>query len=299
MPGRRMSPPQSPPPPPTATTTTTSFGDFSSRLFTRTASSSSSTSSSSSLSRSRGYATGASKENWEQLRDAGHKVNPCNSPLHPAALAGVPLASLDEAVKSIQESYDPHSLCFICGNAHPDGLKLKSFRSEENGRHPSALRSVVKISDNYQGLPGIVSTGILDSLMICHGSWQAGVALMDKAILPRPPLTFTKSFSVQIVDRLPPGTEVEINTETITVEDSREPYVVKVKMELREVMKNDGLRGGDASGAGGGREEGWGGGGGGLESWEGADGGGGVAKATVFAVSEAMYLKVGAVRSMW
>lgn len=57
-----------------------------------------------------------------------------------------------------------------------------------------------------------MSTGILDSLMICHGSWQAGIALMDKAILPRPPLTLTKSFSVQIQNRLPPGTKVEIIT---------------------------------------------------------------------------------------
>ena len=198
-------------------------------------------------------------------------MNPCNSPLHPAAIAGMPVPNPHEPSKSIQGSYDAHSQCFICGNAHPNGLNLKSYRSVEKGRHPSALRSVVTISENYQGLPGIVSTGILDSLMICHGSWQSGVALMDKAILPRPPLTLTKNFSVKIEDRLPPGVEIEVNTEDITVDDKREPYVVKVKMELREA---------------------------GIEG-EGAPANSGGRKATVFAVAEAVYQKVGAVRSMW
>ena len=46
-------------------------------------------------------------------------------------------------------------------------------------RNPSALRSSVVVGDAHQGLPGIVSTGIMDALMICHRSWQAGIALMD------------------------------------------------------------------------------------------------------------------------
>jgi hypothetical protein len=80
---------------------------------------SSSSSSSSLLSPSRGFrappACGRAKEEWEQLQSAGHEVNPCNSPTHPAALAGIPLPVPGEATKSIQESYDAHSLCFICG----------------------------------------------------------------------------------------------------------------------------------------------------------------------------------------
>lgn len=208
--------------------------------------------------------TAKAKELWEQHISAGHEVNPCNSPRHPAALAGIPLNE-GEVHKSIQEAYDAHSLCFVCGNAHPDGLNLRSYRAEDEVRHTSALRSRVAISDNYQGLPGIVSTGILDSLMICHGSWQAGIALMDKAILPRPPLTLTKSFSVEIVDRLPPGMEVEINTDAIHISDKREPYEVKVCMELRVAR----------------------------EAGEGTDAG------PVFARGEAVYTKVGAVRSMW
>ena len=209
-----------------------------------------------------------SREEWARLVHEGHDVNPCNSPKHPAALAGIPLVD-GKPMLSIQASYDEHSQCFVCGNAHESGLGLKSFRVEESDPRwadasPSALRSVVTVGDEYQGLPGIVSTGVMDSLMICHGSWQAAIALMDRAVLPRPPLVMPKSYSMQIHDRLPPGTEIEVTTKAIDVRDDKEPYRVRVMMELKAAGDDD------------------------------HDG-----KGFVCASSEAMYEKVGAVRSMW
>ena len=209
-----------------------------------------------------------SREEWARLVHEGHDVNPCNSPKHPAALAGIPLVD-GKPMLSIQASYDEHSQCFVCGNAHESGLGLKSFRVEESDPRwvdasPSALRSVVTVGDAYQGLPGIVSTGVMDSLMICHGSWQAAIALMDRAVLPRPPLVMPKSYSMQIHDRLPPGTEIEVTTKAIDARDDKEPYRVRVMMELKAAGDDD------------------------------HDG-----KGFVCASSEAMYEKVGAVRSMW
>ena len=209
-----------------------------------------------------------SREEWARLVHEGHDVNPCNSPKHPAALAGIPLVD-GKPMLSIQASYDEHSQCFVCGNAHESGLGLKSFRVEESDPRwadasPSALRSVVTVGDAYQGLPGIVSTGVMDSLMICHGSWQAAIALMDRAVLPRPPLVMPKSYSMQMHDRLPPGTEIEVTTKAIDARDDKEPYRVRVMMELKAAGDDD------------------------------HDG-----KGFVCASSEAMYEKVGAVRSMW
>ena len=209
-----------------------------------------------------------SREEWARLVHEGHDVNPCNSPKHPAALAGIPLVD-GKPMLSIQASYDEHSQCFVCGNAHESGLGLKSFRVEESDPRwadasPSALRSVVTVGDAYQGLPGIVSTGVMDSLMICHGSWQAAIALMDRAVLPRPPLVMPRSYSMQIHDRLPPGTEIEVTTKAIDARDDKEPYRVRVMMELKAAGDDD------------------------------HDG-----KGFVCASSEAMYEKVGAVRSMW
>jgi hypothetical protein len=215
----------------------------------------------------RGFATEKTREEWERLRRRGEKINPCNSPAHPAAIAGVEgVVNPTQPKKSIQQSYDAHSQCFVCGNARvdTDGVGLRSFRSEDSDeieQMRSALRSEAVVGDTYQGLPGIVSTGIMDALMICHGSWQSAIALMDRAITPRPPLVLTKTFSVTVRDRLPPGFKVSVVTKSIDVKDVKEPHSVKVVMELRARGPDD--------------------------------------VPFVCATGEALYEKVGAVRSMW
>lgn len=44
---------------------------------------------------------------------------------------------------------------------------------------------------------GIVNGGIVSAVFDCHGNWSAAVALMDKACLPRPPLTLTRALQVR------------------------------------------------------------------------------------------------------
>ena len=38
---------------------------------------------------------------------------------------------------------------------------------------------------------GIINGGVVSALFDCHGNWTAAIALMDKAALPKPPLTLT------------------------------------------------------------------------------------------------------------
>jgi hypothetical protein len=220
-----------------------------------------------SCSSARGFATERARAEWERLRARGEEINPCNSPAHPAAVAGVEGAvNPEKEQKSIQQSYDAHSQCFVCGNARPppDGVGLRSFRAtdeDETKITPSALRSEAVVGENFQGLPGIVSTGIMDALMICHGSWQSAIVLMDRAVTPRPPLVLTKTFAVTVRDRLPPGHAVRVTTKSVDVRDGKEPHAVKVVRELRAPPP-----GGEPF---------------------------------VCAEGEALYEKVGAVRSMW
>lgn len=50
---------------------------------------------------------------WQVMKQQGHKINPCNSKLHPAAKAGIPPEADSEL--SVQEAYNPSSACFGCG----------------------------------------------------------------------------------------------------------------------------------------------------------------------------------------
>ena len=43
---------------------------------------------------------------------------------------------------------------------------------------------------------GIINGGIVSAIFDCHGNWSAAVALMDRACLPRPPLTLTRVMQV-------------------------------------------------------------------------------------------------------
>ena len=55
---------------------------------------------------------------WKRLQEAGEKINPCNSPLHPAVKAGtLPLPSAAPRL-SVQAAYDPRGMCFGCGASH-------------------------------------------------------------------------------------------------------------------------------------------------------------------------------------
>ena len=121
-------------------------------------------------------------EQWKRLRDAGEKVNPCNSPLHPAVKAGT-VAAADAPRLSVQAAYDPRGMCFGCGAwvllassrlllrsqhrpfaqnpwrlltraaprtrrpagpAHPDGLRMSSYRTD------SGLQTEVSVPMKYQ-----------------------------------------------------------------------------------------------------------------------------------------------------
>jgi hypothetical protein len=125
---------------------------------------------------------------WQFMQQQGHKLNPCNSPLHPAVNAGIQPDGNEEI--SVQEAYTPQSGCFGCGPANVDGLGLRSFRIE-NG-----LEAKLKLSSKYCAFPGIINGGVLSTLMDCHGNWTAAVALMDRSCLPKPPLTLTASMFV-------------------------------------------------------------------------------------------------------
>lgn len=39
----------------------------------------------------------------------------------------------------------------------------------------------------------------MSAIFDCHGNWSAAVALMDRACLPRPPLTLTRVMQVRIL----------------------------------------------------------------------------------------------------
>ncbi|KAF5834906.1 hypothetical protein DUNSADRAFT_8177 [Dunaliella salina] len=163
---------------------------------------------------------------WKALSSQEKEINPCNSQMHPAVRAGV--ITVEGQELSVQEAYTAKSHCFGCGPSHPDGLHLRSYRTMKNG-----LEAHVRIPAKYCAFPGILNGGILSSLLECHGNWTAAIALMDKACLPKPPLTLTQSMFVTYKEPTPPEKELLVQSQVVSLKQSTRPGQGKSSVEVQ------------------------------------------------------------------
>mmetsp|Transcript_12606 Transcript_12606/g.22316 ORF Transcript_12606/g.22316 Transcript_12606/m.22316 type:complete len:266 (+) Transcript_12606:60-857(+) len=169
------------------------------------------------------------KAQWQALAGAG-QVNPCHSKLHPAVVTGVVALPEGDVELSVQEAYTPRGTCFGCGPSHPDGLHLRSMRIK-NG-----LEAVVQLDRKYVAFPGIVNGGIVGALIDCHANWAASVALMDRACLPKPPLTLTASTLTNFKAPTPPGVLLLVRSLVVSIKDSRQPGIVRASVEVETTI---------------------------------------------------------------
>ena len=124
--------------------------------------------------------------------------------------------------KSVQELHAPNSICFGCGPANSEGLRIHSFRSE-NG-----LEMRFYPSPEHQAFPGMINGVIIGSLLDCHGNWAAAIALMDAAGLDEPPCTVTATYSISLRRPTPAGVELHIIAEVEDLQEDR----ANIKMTL-------------------------------------------------------------------
>lgn len=170
----------------------------------------------------------SSGQQWEVLRNQGFQVNPCNSRLHPSVTeAGIEPDSEEEL--SVQEAYTPESTCWGCGPAAADGLMLRSYRI------PGGLEASIELHKKYCAFPGIINGGVVSALFDCHGNWTAAIALMDKAALPKPPLTLTYEMLTTFKETTPPAEPLILRSQIVRIKESDTPgskATVQVDMTL-------------------------------------------------------------------
>ena len=120
----------------------------------------------------------------------------------------------------VQHQYAPNSICFGCGPANKDGLRIESHRIE-NGLIMEFLPKAY-----HQAFPGMINGGIIGTLLDCHGNWTAAVALMDNHGLEEPPCTVTASYSVKLRRPTPHGEKLVITSQINEIDGD------KVKVDL-------------------------------------------------------------------
>lgn len=100
-------------------------------------------------------------------------------------------------MKSLQETYAPHGICFGCGVMNEKGLRIRSF--QENGEFVCDWRA----QPHHQAFPGMVNGGIIGSLLDCHCNWAAAVHLMQKNGKAAPDCTVTAEYTIKLLAPTP------------------------------------------------------------------------------------------------
>ena len=117
--------------------------------------------------------------------------------------------------KSIQETYAPNMACFGCGPANENGLHVRSFADGDG------VVAEWQPQTKYEAFPGMLSGGIIGTLLDCHCNWTAAWHLMNKAGLDHPPCTVTAEYSIKLLRPTPSDKAVRLVARVVESTDDR------------------------------------------------------------------------------
>ena len=95
--------------------------------------------------------------------------------------------------KSLQETFAPNGICFGCGVKNEQGLQIKSF-AEGAGETVAEWHAAA----HHQAFPGMLSGGIIGTLLDCHSNWTAAYFLMQQNGKTTPDCTVTADYAVKL-----------------------------------------------------------------------------------------------------
>ena len=143
-----------------------------------------------------------------------------------------------EGEKSVQEVYAPNSICFGCGPANKDGLRIRSFNRNDMD---NGLTMTFNTEDHHQAFPGMINGGIIGTLLDCHGNWTAAMAIMNLHGESEPPCTVTANYTVQLRRPTPHGAELTVISEVTELLEDRASISMEMFADDKLCAKGKGL----------------------------------------------------------
>ncbi len=129
------------------------------------------------------------------------------------------------ASEALQERYAPDCICFGCGHANPEGLRLRSFPAR-GGRDEIVAEWTP--GPNHRSFPGMLNGGIIGTLLDCHGNWCAAHYFMRARGLDDPPVTVTAEYTVRLMKPTPSDAPVRLRARIAEAGERK----VRVEAEL-------------------------------------------------------------------
>jgi acyl-coenzyme A thioesterase PaaI-like protein len=117
--------------------------------------------------------------------------------------------------KSIQETYAPDMACFGCGPANPKGLHVQSFPNGEE------VIAEWKPKPEYEAFTGVLSGGIIGTLLDCHCNWTAAWHLMKQNGADHPPPTVTAEYTIKLFRPTPSDQPIKLEAKVVESSEDR------------------------------------------------------------------------------
>lgn len=117
--------------------------------------------------------------------------------------------------KSLQETYAPNNACFGCGPANQKGLNIRSF---VRGDEVVAEFQPEKYQESFSG---VLSGGIIGTLLDCHCNWAATYHLMKRDGTDHPPATVTADYTITMRRPTPTDAPIRMVARVVEMKDNR------------------------------------------------------------------------------
>ncbi|MFM7116986.1 MAG: PaaI family thioesterase [Planctomycetota bacterium] len=137
--------------------------------------------------------------------------------------------------KSLQETYAPQGICFGCGPANREGLRLRSFVAGEE------LVASFQPELKHQAFEGMLNGGIIGSLLDCHCNWMAAWHLMQRQQLLAPPCTVTAEYTIKMLKPTPIAEPLELRAWVIESSERRARIGGELKAEAEVTATCEGV----------------------------------------------------------
>lgn len=116
---------------------------------------------------------------------------------------------------SLQERYAPGNACFGCGPANAKGLRVRSVvRGDE-------VVAEWRGDAQHEAFAGVLSGGIIGTLLDCHSNWTAAWHLMNRAASDHPPCTVTAEYHVRLLRPTPSSETAHLVARVVESTDDR------------------------------------------------------------------------------
>jgi acyl-coenzyme A thioesterase PaaI-like protein len=117
--------------------------------------------------------------------------------------------------QSLQEKYAPGNACFGCGPANEKGLRIRSLARE------TEVVCEWQPEAHHESFPGMLSGGIIGTLLDCHSNWTAAWHLMGRNHLEHPPCTVTADYAIKLLRPTPTDDALTLVARVVQSQDDR------------------------------------------------------------------------------